>query len=498
MDPCPHRAHSWSADWVTVATGAYAIAVLITVALIRWIGEQWWPVTLLVVMPRWLFLPPTVALAWAAGRASRPRLWIVHGAISLVVVGPLMAISLPIGRLAHRDPTGPRVRIMTFNRGTQGIDAGRLIRLIEREGIQLICFQEGGGDPVLRAYWKTGWHRTDFVASRFPVLSVARPLDLGDSPFPAWRTRLECVRVQAAPGLEFVVASVHLDTVRHGLQMLRSGDVDGLRRHNTWRRREAERVVVALTGEPGLPVLVGGDFNMPSDSPLFAPVRRRFRVGFDEAGWGYGYTYLASLPLIRIDHLLASDHWRITRCWVGPDLGSDHRPLIAEVALARGERAPVRAATMALMRLPGHLRAVSWPNATEPQARAQTIDAIDGVAESSTPTAARGPGGRCRGDGPSAARITRRQRRGRQGRVRRPDRRGNRCQRRYGDQRRHGLGGRRRRGPGGRRSADRLDRGDRGQDDLPPRRAGRGPGRQPDRHPWGHDRPRRRRRPWPG
>ena len=77
-----------------------------------------------------------------------------------------------------------------------------------------------------------------------------------------------------------------------------------------------------------------GDFNLPPDSPMLAPLRRRFRDAFAEAGRGYGYTYPSRLPWVRIDHILAGRHWTIDRCRVGPDLGSDHRPLIAEAVLA--------------------------------------------------------------------------------------------------------------------------------------------------------------------
>ena len=30
-------------------------------------------------------------------------------------------------------------------------------------------------------------------------------------------------------------------------------------------------------------------------------------------------------------------HWRIDRCWVGPDVGSDHRPVLADLTLTAGE-----------------------------------------------------------------------------------------------------------------------------------------------------------------
>src|SRR5207237_8966827 len=117
------------------------------------------------------------------------------------------------------------------------------------------------------------------------------------------------------------------------LPMCAAAGVAGLERHSAWRGARRRRVGATPAADRSAPLLIGGDFNPPSDSPTFAPVRRRFRVGFDEAGRGYGYTYPSRLPWIRIDHILASPDWSIVRCWVGPDVGSDHLPVIAEVVL---------------------------------------------------------------------------------------------------------------------------------------------------------------------
>ena len=40
---------------------------------------------------------------------------------------------------------------------------------------------------------------------------------------------------------------------------------------------------------------------------------------------------LESTAAVRIDHILAGPGWRCGRCWVGPDVGSPHRPLLADL-----------------------------------------------------------------------------------------------------------------------------------------------------------------------
>ncbi len=84
-----------------------------------------------------------------------------------------------------------------------------------------------------------------------------------------------------------------------------------------------------------MPVLVAGDFNGGPDASELATLRDsgQFQSAFDVAGLGWGYTRPSSLPWARIDHILASPGWTVTSCWVGPSFGSDHKSLIADVAL---------------------------------------------------------------------------------------------------------------------------------------------------------------------
>ncbi|HVF18204.1 MAG TPA: endonuclease/exonuclease/phosphatase family protein, partial [Steroidobacteraceae bacterium] len=85
------------------------------------------------------------------------------------------------------------------------------------------------------------------------------------------------------------------------------------------------------------PVLVAGDFNLTPWSEHFA----RFieTSGLRDCALGQGM--LASwptqfLPLrIKIDHCFASPDWQVQRMSLGPKLGSDHFPLVAELQLTR-------------------------------------------------------------------------------------------------------------------------------------------------------------------
>ena len=82
-------------------------------------------------------------------------------------------------------------------------------------------------------------------------------------------------------------------------------------------------------------MIVAGDFNMPSDSRIYRACWAKYRNAFSDQGFGYGYTKWTPLRGsrygLRIDHVLTSDHWHVQRAWIGPDVGSDHLPILADV-----------------------------------------------------------------------------------------------------------------------------------------------------------------------
>ncbi len=326
--------------WVALASWIYAAVVLIVLALLRWLAERWWLATLLQYVPRWAFLFPLPILVLLAGRARRRRLWGWHAATAIIIAGPLMGLSLPLGPLLMPPPRGATIRIMTLNKGGGLIDARAVARLIERENLDVLCLQEmrlkRGDAQLLEAVLARGWHLNDSetIATRLPIVEEQEDTDEWFPERQFWPVRLSWVRLRLPDRREFWVASTHMPTMRTGAAFLREGQIESLNRYISWRWQQIGELAISLAAKTrNAPVLVGGDFNMPRDSPMMDLLRQEFRVGFEEAGWGYGYTRPSTLPWVGIDQVLASSKWRFRRCWVGPDVGSDHLPMIAEVVL---------------------------------------------------------------------------------------------------------------------------------------------------------------------
>lgn len=322
------------------ASWLYSAIVLVALGMIRWLGGEWWCAAVILFAPRWIFLAPIALLAVACAVRRTFAPWFVLTATTIVVLGPFMGLNLPFAERFQSVPDGLHVRAATYNLARKPLPAVSLVSWLDTRKIDVICFQEGGReeDEVRKQLREAGWHLSEkrTVASRFPMLSEMPLLaddSAGDDRYPAV---LERVRLRIPGGGEFVVASVHLPTLRPGFERLfQNRELAALKMQQEWWRQQLARVLTALAEVNDAPLLVAGDFNMPADDTALAALQANFRFAFEEAGWGYGYTRPTKTPWVRIDHILTGPDWGIVSCHVGPDLGSDHLPLWAEVVLPK-------------------------------------------------------------------------------------------------------------------------------------------------------------------
>lgn len=97
------------------------------------------------------------------------------------------------------------------------------------------------------------------------------------------------------------------------------------------RNRQLERVGAAVAGHLEPAVMVG-DMNA---TPFSSPVQRLKQTGLVFAtGWSPTWPSLPGFPgLITLDHVVVNAQVLSTRAEVGPHIGSDHRPVLAWLAL---------------------------------------------------------------------------------------------------------------------------------------------------------------------
>ena len=107
------------------------------------------------------------------------------------------------------------------------------------------------------------------------------------------------------------------------------------------RNRQLDAVAEFANGLPGEVILMG-DLNLSPWSPCFGDLLRESRLADSRVGFGIQPTWPAGFPLMLtpIDHLLVSEGLTVLDREVGSEIGSDHLPVVATIAVRREGAAP--------------------------------------------------------------------------------------------------------------------------------------------------------------
>ena len=321
----------------------YLFSVTALWLLIFTLGDRWWPATVVLFAPRWVAaLPLLVLLPLAAWRSRFSLIPLLLGA--LVVFGPLLGFNLPLGSSAALG--GATLRVITCNIEGGKHDSAALIALIRDASADVVALQEFPADLKLNLPpgWQLIQERGLAVLSRFPLQRCITTL-VSNPPNP-WPSTCLFHCVVKAPGGDLNFCSLQLPTPRFDLlplldrhTLINPARKGQLLTGTAYRRRASQEVRASLAGLSG-PTIIAGDFNMPVDSTIYRQVWKGYGNAFSRSGFGYGWTQRArSKKLttigIRIDHILTSPGLEVRTCTVGPDVGSDHLPLIADVELVK-------------------------------------------------------------------------------------------------------------------------------------------------------------------
>ena len=279
--------------------------------------------------PRWVWLFPPLVLLPLAFRHMWRLLPLVLAV--LVVVFPIMQLEInvkPVAGTADRHLT-----VVTFN-ADQMREFGQLNQLLADVRADVLAIQEWSSEnpPDPLPGWTLRCVGSVCVASRH---AIATPEALDRSMIGGYDAMAVRAVVTTSHG-PVSFTSLHLETVREGLEAVMDGRRDALSelRSNIIFRNLESRLIAGWIRKTDLPIVIGGDFNLPTDSAIFREHWTQFSDGFENAGLGFGYTKFTSWWGARIDHVLYDHTWRALRAEVGPDLGSDHRPMITTLERA--------------------------------------------------------------------------------------------------------------------------------------------------------------------
>jgi endonuclease/exonuclease/phosphatase (EEP) superfamily protein YafD len=337
--------------FVRVLALGYPLALLLIVLALRCVGERWWGTTVLMYLPRKVFIIPlpfiTLVLLWLG-----PRRWLLTqvAAVGLLVF-PLLGLRLSLPSSAQ--PGATRVRVFSLNiaAGQMGLEG--VAAQIQAANPDLVLLQEAWADtgPRLRDRFPEYHFHLDgqlVVASRYPLVDAFEPPKIphrGDLRSPRW---LRC-RVTLPGGQTVAVYDLHPLSPRDSFgdmrgEGIRSEVLSGRILNNTkaWEavQANAELRLAQVQGaaedasRSKEPVIMAGDTNLPGLSWALGHHLGRFQDGFSEAGNGLGYTFPATKrPWMRIDRIFADGNFRFVSFSVITQRVSDHLAVVADLEL---------------------------------------------------------------------------------------------------------------------------------------------------------------------
>jgi endonuclease/exonuclease/phosphatase (EEP) superfamily protein YafD len=338
----------WLRRIVVALAVLYPAGLLVTVILLRAYGESWWMARFTLYLPRALFGLPLPFLVAALALLGARR-WIATQVMALgLVLFPLMGLVLPWFHGAQAGQPVLRVLSYNVNSGFWGWD--KVMGQIDLYHPDVVLLQEVLGDnlqgvTLLKARYPQVQSSTQFiVASRYPIRSTVDPDRLGVDGRP--RSPRAMQHVIETPLGPIAFYNIHPISPRSGLWALRKGGLKrglltgALLRGENARMLQADghlrdlqvEAFAQRAGAESIPVIIGGDTNLPDLSPALSYLTR-FRDGFREAGAGFGYTFpVGRTAWMRLDRLFASPELRFVHFEVGThSWASDHHCVVADL-----------------------------------------------------------------------------------------------------------------------------------------------------------------------
>ena len=212
----------------------------------------------------------------------------------------------------------PEMRVLFWNIGDRIWGMERVLDELRTVDADLIGLVEAGADSAeMKKFWQTSFpdHPFQVVKNGFVFLSRIPVSDHQSGTLTQMGIfeRLS-LKIDRESGAKLFV---YLVDINSDIMKSRKGAL-----------LELANRVSAINDQP---ILVLGDFNTPSDSVHFRPLRKYLRNSFEVAGDGYMATWPLPLPVLDLDSIWLND--RIAAVvsenrwtWV-----SDHRPVVTEI-----------------------------------------------------------------------------------------------------------------------------------------------------------------------
>lgn len=326
LDPvAPSTKRGCLTTGVSALAGAYLASIIVYLVLRLVFGDRFWWLALVNAFAIYTFMPVLILLPMAV----LFRLWafVVRlgfvGLLGIIWFGPFFQPGT-----APEPGNGSTITVMTFNmRAELPPDGAEFYTWIAEQSPDVIVFQE----------------RPQTRPDRIPELADVYPHQIEQSDYRLTLSRYAFVEtsddrvvieIDGQPVAIYNVHSTYPILPESRFPVLNSIPVLQLipRYDESQRNRDIAELIETLADET-LPHIVIGDFNMSQHSLVYSDVAVVLRDVFREISVGLGNTWPVPLPMLRLDYVWVDDSFAPLSIAIGPDLGSDHLPLVATLEL---------------------------------------------------------------------------------------------------------------------------------------------------------------------
>jgi len=329
----------------------YTITLGLVLFALYWCGERWWVTTALLYVPRIAFaIPLPLIVLGLIFSGNRRLLWTQLVALAIVLF-PLMGFVLPWPSPAP--PAGRSLRLLSFNVDSAFFGVPRVVEQITQALPDVALIQEGqfnGGELRERL---RGFYPYVEASNQFTIASRFRILETTEQPMLPYYGRQRHGRFMRylldTPLGQLAFYSVHpisprgalhVHRFRDALHLLRTGallagDPEADLGSNTGLRALQIAAVAEASLRERVPVVIAGDTNLPGLSLIFRNNLSRYADAFQVASSGFGYSFPAKQPFLRLDRILSGPELRFTSFRVGCQGVSDHLCVVAEIERQR-------------------------------------------------------------------------------------------------------------------------------------------------------------------
>jgi vancomycin resistance protein VanJ len=273
----------------------------------------------------WLGLFVPVLLAGALWRRSA-------SAVVALLLPVMVWLNLFGGVLGDKSHPGGDLTVASHNVGAGNPDPAGTARDLAASGADVLALEEI--TPQAKPLYEEG------LAKAYPYHTVQGTVGLW-SKLPLSDTRPVDIKLDFRP-----LADIKMDSTRAlrttaatdqgplAVYVAHLGSARVYPRAGFWtesRDKSAQALGKAIAAEQNERVVLLGDLNGTTDDRAFADITSQLRSAQEAAGDGFGFSWPAMFPVVRIDQILVRGV-EPESSWALPATGSDHLPVAAGIS----------------------------------------------------------------------------------------------------------------------------------------------------------------------